>query len=223
MKEHNLEEAKKWLQQAADENMLSSTVAYLNLAFIAIREEEYDTCYDIIEKVSNMDINEQLEQTLEKLKLYIDIKTGKKIPNQERIYSEEQMINYSEEKAIEHIQKSHSSKNKSIEFTDSENIEKLFHQVKAAITGITPNINCLSDEYFLSIPKVGVIDSISTDWLKVVCLPNTHDIITMYPTIIGSEDEEQEEIIEESPKTKVRKRLSQIEKFNARYNSNKNQ
>lgn len=223
MKEHNLEEAKKWLQQAADENMLSSTVAYLNLAFIAIREEEYDTCYDIIEKVSNMDINEQLEQTLEKLKLYIDIKTGKKIPNQERIYSEEQMINYSEEKAIEHIKESRSSKDKSIEFSDSENIEGLFHQAKVAISGITPNINCLSDEYLLSIPKVGVIDSISTDWLKVVCLPNTQDIITMYPAIIGSEDEEKEQIIEEPPKTKARKRPSQIEKFNARYNPKKNQ
>lgn len=220
MKEHNLEEAKRWLQQVATEKILLSTIAYLNLTFIAVREEEYDTCYDIIEKVSNMEINEQLEKTLEKLKLYADVKTGKKITNQERIYSEEQIISYSEEKAIEHIQESHMSGDKSVIFSDSKNIEGLFYQAKVAITGLTPNINCLADEYFLSIPKVGMINNILTDYLKVVCLPNTHDIITMYPAIIGSEEQEKKEIIEKKPKHKVRRRLSQIEKFNARYNSN---
>ena len=63
-----------------------------------------------------------------------------------------------------------------------------------------------------------MINNISTDCLKVVCLPNTQNIITMYPTIIGSEEQEKKEIIEEKPKHKVRKRLSQIEKFNAKYN-----
>ena len=69
--------------------------------------------------------------------------------------------------------------------------------------------------------KINWIKAISGNNIRCQLIPsppNTQNIITMYPTIIGSEEQEKKEIIEEKLKHKVRKRLSQIEKFNAKYN-----
>ena len=217
MKEHDFEDAKRWLTEAAKENFFLSVNAYLNLAFIAIREKDYKKCYEIIRTIRKLDINEEIEKNVSKLELYVDVKTGKKVSKQERLYFEKQIIEYSEEKAIRHIQGLNNDEDKSVKFRDSDNIEQLFHQVKVQITNISPYINCLADEYVLSTPNVGTVNEISTDWLKVVCLPNSKDIVTMYPTKKG-EVEEPSEFLEEKPKHKVRKRLSQIEKFNAKYN-----
>ena len=64
-------------------------------------------------------------------------------------------------------------------------------------------------------PKIGYVNGISTDQIKVICLPNTDSIISIYPT---TEEDNKEEVIEnEKSKKKIMKRKSQIEKFNARY------
>lgn len=84
--------------------------------------------------------------------------------------------------------------------------------MKANIKNITPNISSLLDEYILTVPNVGYGPTGAADKIKVLCLPNTDSIITMYP-INQSVSKPAEE---ERPKAAI-KRMSQIEKFNARY------
>lgn len=216
MKEYDFAEAKKWLTEAAQENFFLSVNAYLNLAFIAIREKDYKKCHEMIHAIRKLDINEEIEKNVSKLELYVDVKTGKKVSKQKRLYFEKQMIAYNEKQAIRHIQRLDNDEDKTVKFHNPDNIEQLFQQVKVQITNISPFINCLADEYVLSTPNVGTVNEVSTDWLKVVCLPNSKDIVTMYPTTRGEVEEPSD--LEEKPKHKVRKRLSQIEKFNAKYN-----
>lgn len=212
MKEQNFQSAKKYLQKAAASNLVLSIKAYFSLAYIAIREEEYDTCYNIIEKLETKDLNFELERSLKKLKLYTDKKVGKPIPKQDYKYTEKQIVDYSEDKAIKYIGELHTENDALSVFGDDININTLFYQVKANIKNITPNISSLLDEYILTVPNVGYGPTGATDKIKVLCLPNTDSIITMYPiNQNGSKPVE-----EERPKAAI-KRMSQIEKFNARY------
>lgn len=214
MDEQNYEDAKKWLTIVAESNLLLSINAYLNLAYIAIREEDYDTCYQLIERATKLELNQELQKSIEKLKLYVDIKTKKRILKENMLYSEQQMLDYNEKKAIDYIKKQH-AKSASQEFSSGVNIEDIFYHSKEKIKLITPNINCLTDNYILTMPKIGYVNGISTDQIKVICLPNTDSIISIYPT---TEEDNKEEVIEnERSKKKIMKRKSQIEKFNARY------
>lgn len=218
MEEQNYEGAKKWLTIVAESNLLLSINAYLNLAYIAIREEDYDTCYKLIERATKLESNQELQKSIEKIKLYVDIKTKKKIVKENMSYSEQQMLDYNEKKAIDYIKKQH-AKNTSQEFASEVNIEDIFYRSKEEIKLITPNINCLTDNYILTMPKIGYVNGISTDQIKVICLPNTDSIISIYPT---TEEDSTEEVIEnERPKKKIMKRKSQIEKFNDRYKKGK--
>ena len=214
MRDHNYKEAKKWLTMLAESKLLLSINAYLNLAYIAIREEDYDTCYQLIEKATKLELNKELQKSLEKIKLYADIKTKKKISKENMSYSEQQMLNYSEKKAIDYIKKHH-TENASQEFLSEVKIEDIFYSSKEKIKLITPNISCLTDNYTLTMPNIGYDNGMVTNQIKVICLPNTDSIISIYPT---SEEDITEEVIEtKKTKKKTIQRKSQIEKFNAKY------
>ena len=78
----------------------------------------------------------------------------------------------------------------------------------------------LFDKYIINYRNIGYnSDNESIHQLLVLTLPNTKDIITMYP-LDGTESIFTLEELEEKPKVIV-KRLSQIEKFNKKYNTNK--
>lgn len=77
----------------------------------------------------------------------------------------------------------------------------------------------LNDKYIIRCNKiVGItIDKQPTDTIKVIVIPNTKRIITMYP-IPALNDKLEIENNYTSPKQKVRE--SQIDKFNRRYAKN---
>jgi len=57
------------------------------------------------------------------------------------------------------------------------------------------------------------------DYFKVVTLPNSFDILTMYPWNNSKEANDYEKLLnqKEKEKVKVMRRESQVEKFNHRY------
>jgi hypothetical protein len=141
-----------------------------------------------------------------------------------------QAYNYNEELFKEHIKKHQKLYN-----TDQDNsneyifendfpIEKIINEVKKYIPSdkkICPGY--FDNTYFFKYDKCGKVKNTWTNIFTVVCFPNTNNIITMCP-VSGYErlpyvnlnylkDYEEE-------KTNV-KRLSQIDKFNMRYNIKK--
>lgn len=132
-----------------------------------------------------------------------------------------QLLNYDYDEALERI-KLHQNIENIPRFRSDLDVEKILEVVKNYI----PNSSCYagsiySDSYCFRYDKCGYVDNQVTDYFVIITFHNTEDIITMYPI-------SKEKIFEyvdinscfyEEVKTNT-KRLSEIEKFNKKYNIN---
>lgn len=139
-------------------------------------------------------------------------------------YIDQQMFQYSDQAAIEHIKQSHGGTDitKSL-FVEDIDIEKLFYKVKEYLQqhperGVINNNLLESFMFFYSGCGRG-IDSGLYDTFVVKNIINTDKIITMYPQCIDNSNYDIcrfEELVEEE-KTFVKVRKG-IDRFNLRYN-----
>lgn len=128
-------------------------------------------------------------------------------------YSEKQVLLYSEELAINHIKNHHDTDYKISKFNDDIDIEHLYYYIRGNLDINKRIIYGALDKYTIDFSKDMGNDEIrNLRSVSAICLPDTNNILTMYP----DKYEQIQEEIEENTKTKVR-RLSQIEKFNKRY------
>ena len=147
-------------------------------------------------------------------------------------YLYRQIINYQETDFLEHIKKHMSIYNQNIEepnpnlFTPNTDVLKITEEIKKYLLSdkrIYPDF--IDDVYIFKYDNCGTVNQKSVNYFKVICFHNTKNIITMCPVddnlnipYIDLNYLNQENIQEQSnPKVK---RLSQIEKFNQRYNHN---
>ncbi len=99
----------------------------------------------------------------------------------------EQIVNYDYEKAVGHI-KSHSYYN-----VESSNVESYFHEnvdMDYLIESVQENLKYskkanrnenLEVHYFL-VPNIGMYEDHICNYIKVVVIPNTENIVSMYPS-----------------------------------------
>ena len=142
-------------------------------------------------------------------------------------YSVEQMISYSEERAIEHIKKhvdNFDSSDASC-FSSDFPVEEVYYKLRN-ILPINTEVNLYSgmgkNYYIFKCDGNGRAFRKIINYIKVICIQDTNDILTMFPynnkynlpyTVLDLELDKSWG--EEKPNTK---RLSQIDKFNQRYN-----
>ena len=188
------------------------------LALIKFRLGKYDEVLEILDKFDeNMDKFEirQMKYEFRRMRLYIN-----KVRNEEfgdiETYSEKQITAYDIDAAIDHVVDHHYINVKTSKFNDEINIERLFNEIKEQLDSEKVMYDSVFDKYILKYPYVGVnINGENIHQLQVLTLPNSKDIITMYPCD-GTESIFNLEELEEKPKPKV-KRLSQTDKFNRRF------
>ena len=137
--------------------------------------------------------------------------------NEYSSYSESQTINYDEKKAIEHIIDHHILNESFSSFNEEINIESLFHDVKTRLDEGVVFYCDTFDRYILKYDNIGYEDEKVINQLEIITIPNTKNIITMYPSknIPNYDLEEEDKEVKKAPK-----RLSQIDKFNLRYGNN---
>ena len=153
-----------------------------------------------------------------RIKLFIHIKKGEKIVNRDYSYSEKQIISYDKDRALEHIISHHINNIKLSKFKNVDQIQEIFNNVDNLLTDENVIYDTCFDKYIVKYNGIGMdIDDNNINQLMVITLPGTKNIITMYP-VDGSESIFIHDEYEEKEK-KVVKRLTQIEKFNKRYNS----
>ena len=158
---------------------------YSELLFLNLREENYEEAYKyFLEELSH----EWSRQASLQLYAYLRYKLGKikDIDKMMEYYFYSQMIDYNEEKAIEHIKlhldENDEKQNHSI-YTEDVNIEKLYEKAKIKITNINPSRVAILDKYIVECDNIiGKTNGEEVDCLQVITLPNTNNIITMYPT-----------------------------------------
>ena len=75
--------------------------------------------------------------------------------------------------------------------------------------------------YYFGVSNIGYINNINCNFIKVVVIPNTNNIISMYPTnevdynYISNLNIDYDKLFERNNKVKT---ISRIDKFNKRYN-----
>lgn len=193
--------------------------ALKNLMCIEMYEKNFSKAYEYFLSIDNN--IEYEKESIERIKLMLlknlNIPTVCPV---EKSYTKKQIINYDKNLAITHI-KEHAipTQEENISyFNENVNIEKLYNEVKQFL--IPENLIELSTmvKYRIKYPNIGINNGKIVDELIVVTKLYNDEIITMYPE--SAYIEEKEEQPEEIKNIKV-KRLSQIEKFNKKYNRTK--
>ena len=200
-------------------NIISSRLRLLSY------QEKYEDLYNFYYK-HIMDVKD-LEINVNPLIFYCKKKLNMLDPNKRdsNTYIFKQIVRYEEKDFLEHLKKHltnyDSSKNAYI-FNNDFPIEKILTEIKKYI----PSENCLypylyADAYIFKYDACGTDKDKVVDYFKVICLHNTSDIITMCP-VSGHENWPHIDLnyLNEEKEKPKKRTLSQIDKFNKRYNIN---
>ena len=200
-----------------EENMIFSKIKLLSY------QKKYEELYELCVKNANFIINSGMNGAF----FYSKKKTGRlNLENREKnSYLFRQIIKYEESEFLEHIKKhlyfddeNDNDKSKAI-FEPNFPIEKVIEEIKKYIPSNKKLLLGFYDNiYFFKYDNCGRADDRIVDYFRVVCIDGTSDIITMCP-VVGSKNLPYVDlnylVKEEVPKIK---RMSQIDKFNQRFN-----
>lgn len=194
---------------------------YIKIKILAC-QEKWEECYQLLKenlvRLQNYrgDFNFIILYLEKKLNVSFEID----IPNY--TYTMEQVLQYDEKKVLEHISK-HIDQEESCVFFDNFPLENYYFYFR----NILPLENyprlysgIFHNQYIFKYENCGHVDGKNVNYILVITLQNSNDIITIYPF----DNKENFPYIDITPKveeidirkTKI-KRLSQIEKFNQRY------
>ena len=120
-----------------------------------------------------------------------------------------QLQDYSLDRLVNHIDKTHILYNQESRFNEDINLEELVLMSPKLLEEAHLIENSVFDLYHVKYENIGYVCDEKTDCLEIVAFPNSERIITMYP---------HNKIILEEEKHKVKtKQNSQISKFYAKY------
>ena len=148
------------------------------------------------------------------VKTYFDKIDGVEHNPSEMVYGNRQVYDFSRDKAIGHIKRHHFVESCTTVFHE-DNIEEMYQYAQGIInpeTGIPTNY---FDKHVIEYKNVGKTadeDEERINQLEVITLPDTKDILTMYPRKGTDAFLDEKDI----PDNKT-KRLSRIDKFNMKY------
>lgn len=146
-----------------------------------------------------------------------------KSKNYDNMYVYDQIINYNSEEAIKQIKEYKNQNDKRSKFKNDIDLNYLFNLITNNINNDKKvNITDILEIHYFSIANVGYFDNMPCSFIKVVVIPNTNNIINMYPTNeidYSSVCNIEYEIDKLFPKKEEKvKTLSRIDKFNKKYN-----
>lgn len=151
---------------------------FLEFFLLCYQTENYKTAYSLLPKLS---INSRFDsKDLRRLELTLKNKLGIEHDKKKLTYCEEQLMKYSFDKAIQNMNNIDCD-----EFSFSENIYfcELFQTIKMNLpTAIMGQSSLVLDVYIFDYPDIGFNCNISNNYLKVITVRGTHDILFMIPT-----------------------------------------
>ena len=185
-----------------------------------IRIEKYDVAYKYNQKILEKHIG-KISINPFKIDTFLKYKLGiLDIDSEVKTYSSKQLVNYSKEEALKHIEKHLDEDDEKVihsEYTEDIDINELFEFAQNKINDIEPCQGYSNEKYIIRCNKIigKTLNDRLTDTVLVIVIPNTKNIINMYP-IPAMNNEMDIEINKEKQNTK-QKRKSQLDKFYDRY------
>ena len=198
----NCEQSKNYFRQFLNErdsssNKVKEFYALQYLLFLEIHDENYEEAYIIFQKIlEHSEVKKISHKNLVQINLYLKYKLERL--NEEdkeemkNSYFFNQLQNYDEKRAIDHI-KNHLDENNTKRehtiFLNSISIKKLYNEISLIIKILKPKTFNLCDKYILDYEyAIGEINGVKTNTIEIITFPNTNDIITMYPIISKEQD-----------------------------------
>lgn len=211
----NYDKAKEYFLSSLKNTREYKASALYGLLLVSYRKKDYGNVYKLINEIRTCKLDKYISDKIDRVELYIDRIHNKDIDmTKDYTYDQHQIISYSSEKALEHIIRRHGENSRSCMFNENIDISSLFFNISDYLNDEYLLGNDYLDTYIVPFKNIGYDeDGISLHKLEVVTLPNSSDVITMFPYRRELTDEYSDSI-----KKAPQKRLSQIEKFNARYN-----
>ena len=140
-------------------------------------------------------------------------------------YMKEQIVNYDEELALKHIEvhtRDEESHNEHSRFNENVNFKYLMECVKKDLKNSKKaNLVDILEIHYFAVPYIGYDKNSNCNYIKVVVVPNTTDIIAMYPYAYIEVDNAQLLNCDMNllfNKNETEKTTSRIDKFNRRFN-----
>lgn len=138
-------------------------------------------------------------------------------------YIRGQILNYSTEEAINHLNKHINSTEENIScFNEGIDIKYLFDIVRQNIDSSKKvNTEEIMEIHYFGIGNIGISNNTPCNFIKVVVIPNTNNIISMYPTnnvdynYVSNIEVDYDKLFKRDNKVKT---MSRIDKFNKKYN-----
>ena len=177
--------AKEYFKEITEERFLNITSELLMI--LEYKDKNYLEVFDRFNKriKNNSNVENLILLGLSKeLNIFFDTDYSKI----DYKYTMDQLLEYDYNDALTHIFSHHCSDNK-IDFNKNVDIEKLFFEVKTELKEEKKtNLIVFNDVYIIPKNNVG---SNGENYLQVVTLPNTTDVITMYPVYNNFIEEEE--------------------------------
>lgn len=137
-------------------------------------------------------------------------------------YVKEQIINFNEEKALEHIKSHKIHEDAYVEhsrFNDNVNLDYLIECVKRDLKGNKKaNIIDILEIHYFAVPGIGYDTNNLCNYIKVVVVPNTTNIISLYPYTYIEVDDISLLNCDLNKLFNREKNTSRIDRFNNRFN-----
>ena len=183
--EGNNAKAREYFEQLLNtQSLLNRIYAMQELIFLNIKEGQYLEAYKMFENGGYKKLERGESYHLDIfLKYKLGIIEYEQISNKD--YHIRQLFNYDVSSALEHITKHLDEDDKKIKhtvFSQDVNLEELFNYAREQIKYLNPIEISTTHKYIIECDEdISIIDGISTNLLKVITIPNTDNILTMYP------------------------------------------
>lgn len=212
----NFEEAEKNLKKSITHTEATNKAKVIKLVSIYLRQERYEEALALVEKVRRTSKGNTDLSGLSIVPTIIAKKTGQPLPKRNRTYLENQVIEYSSEEALKHIKDNHcNNRGTTSNFSRNVDVDTLFDEIKLQMVDQNMVFEDVFDIYTIDYPSAGYnLENELVDQIRVVAIPGTKDIITMYPSkrrALKRKGQMTEELKEQQ---KVKSK--NIDRFNAR-------
>ena len=157
-------------------------------------------------------VNEKNDSIIQKLKI-LCANDPSRIPTDSLGYSSKQFQMYSKKRALNHVLEGHLEDLTTLGYGSKKDIKELMDEILEKLPTADHIAADLYNKAFIRIEK----DGIST-LFHVIYVPDTDHIITFYPIMQNIEDSKK---VENISKITEKRRLSQLEKWNRKYGTNK--
>lgn len=206
------EELKRSIAHTEAANKAKTT----KLVSIYLRQNRYQEALALVNTFKKNSKGKEDEVGLGIVPTIIAKKIGGQLPKRNRTYLENQVIEYRRNEAIEHIKTNHRNGQGTMSnFSRTIDIEKLFNEIQLQMVDDNMVYEDIFDIYVIDYPNAGYnLENELVHQIRVVTIPGTKDIITMYPSkrkALKRKGQMNEEL-----KQQQHVKSKSIERFNAR-------